>query len=311
MIDKLEIAFKTNNWIENFDNHLYNLGFTKVVKRDQNFDERVHYKHPDGYSAELKYRLDPECVFNKYHSKLITNPSQFKTFKEYLECYFCHSEMLLGNITRIDLCADLKVSFEWIFERVRHKYKQVSYLYSSDQLGFRTGLYIGEKPYYILIYDKAFELVKKSNKAKLKRLQEMQIGVLTRFEMRFFNKKVPIQSITEVFKLLEINPFERLKIIEFKNTKNGRQLKEYCEKYGYHTAQKRLNQNNNFDAKFRKHFYESELKQTINEQYQSRLKNYLRPDDSQDFFSRPIFGELPCSAPVGSGFTLGQKEVLR
>lgn len=311
MIDKLEISLKTKNWIEKFAKHLKDNGFSSEEKKDQFFDKRVHFKHSKGYSAELKYRFDPECVFNKYHSKLITNPSQFKTFREYLECYFCHGEMLLGDITRIDLCADVKVSFEWVFERVRLKYKRISSLYMSDQLGSRTGFYIGLKPDYILIYDKAFELVEKSRRLKLKRLQEVPRGVLTRFEIRLFNNKVPIKSITEIYKLLELNPFEKLEVIEFENTKKGRQLKELSEKYGYHTAQKRLNQNNNFNTKFTNHFYKSELNQKIYEQYQSGLKDILGPNETLDFFASPIFGELPYSALVESDSTLGLKENLR
>ena len=113
------------------------------------------------------------------------------------------------QINRLDLCADLDLPVEYLYRTLRVPNKRVTEVISRsvNNRGVQ-GYYVGKNPATLRVYNKLAQLKRFKNDAQSLPAQ------LTRVEWEFRGKKCPVRRLSQLPKLLEIDPFECIEILE-------------------------------------------------------------------------------------------------
>jgi hypothetical protein len=117
-----------------------------------------------------------------------------------------------AKISRLDLCVDLGLSFDSAFKAVRRVGSRKATYYDSSS---GKTLYLGERPFQIVFYEKEvpFHHVDWWAEGKMPKVRRPFVKAL-RAEARYFGIKCPINSMEDFFQLKNVNPFESLKCEE-------------------------------------------------------------------------------------------------
>lgn len=204
------------------------------------------------------------------------NPSKFDCF---LDLSHVVHKVLSGviYINRIDFCVDINISIDDLQSRLRIKSKQKR---TEFEEGSRlTGFYFGTRAEVIAIYDKSYQLNKKSLK-----LSKTGINVdRTRIEVRKKGAKVSINQFNDLKEYINLNPFSSVLILDFNDPEllkeNARQkavwFQRQCEQIGFNQAYRMFNTSNNFSKTFSRYISDSNLNEEILKTYQQTLSTFL------------------------------------
>jgi len=242
-----------------------------VEKRSPtNYHQSVSSLYRETAGGELEPFLDlyTDPFMPNIPTQIQVNPSRFGSFEEMSQILSKVDNLEHLEVARIDHCVDVEIPIETIFQGASWTRKRLREKYSQ---GSMTGFYFGKHPEVLCVYDKA-------RKEKLD-------GVLTRLELRQYQKKVPVKDYLRLPELVHHEPF---KIIKFQRVKDMDQgllrgtgefkislLKRWLQLYGFQGAFKKLNPNSNFNRDFG-HFIETDPAQPrLDEIYQNNLRQYF------------------------------------
>lgn len=221
--------------------------------------------HVHGFVKENKFIMVSSKPKQFFHTmpdfKITWHQSQWKDQKEVVEefvkIFGRHDAFAIickGKVIRSDYWIDSELSYEIT--------KQATYRpgvsVSDQRRGERRSFYLGTKGLkQSVFYEKP---CKDRNKLDIKfKKSKKAIEKVTRFEVRYFGKKVPIATYANYIDTAEINLFEHIKTCLFKREKvlelakkkkidsdKVVQFLDLVEKEDLHHARKRFNKNRNF-----------------------------------------------------------------
>lgn len=173
-------------------------------------------------------------------------------------------------LQRIDHASDIEMGIEEAFNTIRFKYKRNMRCYNDYQRGCLTGFYIGSKFEQVIIYDKIFELDKRSfKKTHLNIIQ----GSKTRFELMQKHQKLPIRKICDIPILLDYDPFSSIETYQLDPLLKGVISTGWK---GLHNSYQELNRQNNFKRDYKNSLIPSDLKQRITNNYRHNLGQFIQ-----------------------------------
>ncbi len=186
------------------------------------------------------------------------------------------------RISRIDHCVDLPMSIDEVRKGLRVKYKQSSKTFKESTVskhGFITGMYFGDRPETLCVYDKAYELSKKGRVGKLRIKRKENTGAWTRFELRQFHKKVNIEQFEQIRNLLNLNPFHNVQFFKISGSLSRSKKNEALEILfgydGFSDTYAKLNRQNNIKRNFGLALNETNFSQELAEKYWENLGHYF------------------------------------
>lgn len=176
-IDKIRlkslIPVKDEFWYE-VDNILDDPPY-KVFRRpslDQGKPDYITVKSEElgrEFFLQANYRLQEEKLGN--FIELNPNKTGIKGMYEILDKIFKGFNPRLFKLCRIDLCVDLDVPLEYVYNSLRVRYKRKTSFYRAKpryeilyQDRKLTGFYVGKSPSQLRVYDKKAELKKNGKK---------------------------------------------------------------------------------------------------------------------------------------------------
>lgn len=199
----------------------------------------------------------------------VFNPSKFKSYESILTLLkLLFDDPANLKIIRIDHAVDICFEVQRVRNTFRWSRKKSREVYRDGKI--LTGIYIGNCPERLAIYDKARE-------SKVD-------GPLTRVELRQFNKKIPIRLFSELPTLQYYNPFEKLiieKVAENSNSLNKKDkfkqlaLKNLILEGGMQGAYKLLNVHSNFNRDFKNQLEPDTEIPNLDELYQNNLSRFF------------------------------------
>ncbi len=215
-----------------------------------------------------------------YQTKIIVNPKNWVNFDALKTSLANFSDLDQFEITRLDHAVDLKCNIDYIYRRLRIKFKQKSTMYDDGNYvdynrGVITGFYIGKLPELYNIYDKIAELKKKKRYNQI----NLEDGPLTRIELRQTKDKIKHKSLKTIFNYLEEPPFKEIEFYEpnenAKYPARAERINNFIEKEGLHNAYFNLNDKNNFKRDYLKYLTPSNFQETLNHSYIENLRHFL------------------------------------
>ena len=272
MLDKIFLRSQETESFPTLVENLTQLGASHHGVRDSHYKEAWVFQKLGKQIMTIKTQPLSE---GKYPLRLEFNPTKFENIAE-LERIFLNTDIeRTGEIIRIDHCSDLELDIADIYTTTRVKYKRGRRLENIDHV---SGLYFGKKPEVYLLYDKAY-LPKNQYSTVLKPNKSIPRGSLVRLEVRQYDKKTPINHLTEIPNLLNQNPFEKLISVEFADSEKGKSLEQMCREHGFGRVHSLLNRSNNFNKTYQKFLKPISLQDNFLESYQKSLKQFLTPEE--------------------------------
>jgi hypothetical protein len=148
--------------------------------------------------------------------------------------------------------------------------------YNDYQRGCLTGFYIGSRFEQVVIYDKMFELDRRSfKKTNLDILQ----GSRTRYEVMQKHQKLPIRKINEIPLLLEYDPYSSIETYQLAPLLEGLISTSWK---GLHNTYQELNRQNNFKRNYKNSLIPSDLKQRITNNYRHNLGQFIQGETKNE-----------------------------
>jgi hypothetical protein len=190
------------------------------------------------------------------------------------------------KISRIDPCADIELPVDFFRSSVRiprkRKSTEFADLDSSRTYSNRgiTGFYIGASPSIFRVYDKREEM------KRLREDVENLPPILTRLEWELRHHKVPIACLSEIYKLREYRPFDKIEILstdqfyDFHNypeeSRKKFLLDRLTEKYGRQEAIRIVNHSRNFKRDYEAIATDSTtIKELLNRSYRETVSRFF------------------------------------
>jgi hypothetical protein len=234
------------------------LAFQKPIEMSEIVDRanQYGYSHKKKILRGGKWHLqvsDGDSTFyfdlfgypNDISSSVITNPSKFQSFEEYLAMMtnLVGESAHAATLKRIDFAVDYPIELNDLLDGFDSKYKSLAAEFD-EKSGENTGLRIGKSNEVICVYDKA----------KREKLSE----TLTRVEVRLTKSKVKGKTLKDVYDLtMNENGFSNvvlhdltfpLEDISLTPTQKRRkqELVTLIQNGGYWRTKKRLNKHGNF-----------------------------------------------------------------
>ena len=211
-------------------------------------------------------------------SKVITNPTKWKSFEEITETLSTICDLPMLEITRIDHAVDLEAPIDSIYSGLRVRYKQDLDGYkerekSSKKKGKLTGFYLGKRPELYCCYDKGYQLEGKG----LKRNLAFSTGETSRIELRQWGNKIKHKTLAELPNYIEDSPFKHLEFYEVdRGCDRGNELAELIEREGLSSVYHLQNQSRNFKRDYCTLLTRTNLPETLTQTYSNDLQRFLR-----------------------------------
>jgi hypothetical protein len=192
------------------------------------------------------------------------------------------------KISRIDPCADIEVPVDFFRRslRVPAKRKSTEFAagerdpvrtYSSRGI---TGFYIGSSPAALRVYDKREEM------KRLRENVEYLPPTLTRLEWELRHRKCSISYLSELYGLLDYQPFERIQVLDMREVYDFHNEPEdslrrflfnrLSAEQGTQEAVRILNHSRNFKRNYRSLACDrTEIKEKLNESYLDGVRKFF------------------------------------
>lgn len=276
---KLDRNQREDNKLDKANNYLIKNGYTN---------------HTHGFVEENKFIMvssKPKQFFQTMPDFKITwHQSQWKDQQEVVEKFVeifgkhdAYAILCKGKVIRSDFWLDSELSYE--------QTKQATYRsgvsVSDQRRGERRSFYLGNKGHkQSVFYEKPCKdrskldiKLKNSNKA---------IEKITRFEVRYFGKKVPMATYADYIDTSGMNLFDHIKTSVFKKEKVLElaqekridqdkiiQFLDVVEKEDLHHARKRFNKNRNFYRTIEPILKESGVDLKLSKRWQKKVMNKI------------------------------------
>lgn len=268
MLDKIFLRSKEAKCFPSLMENLTQLGANHYGIRDSHYKEAWVFQK---FGKQLMTIKTQPLSDDKYPLRIEFNPSKFENITE-LEKLFLNTDIVNeAEIIRIDHCSDLNLNIADIYTTTRVKFKRGRRIENLDHV---SGLYFGKRPEVYLLYDKAYQ-PKNNYQTTLKPNRDIPRGSLVRLEVRQFDKKTPINHLSEIPKLLEHNPFKKLITVKFSDTSKGQSLEHMCREHGFGRVHKFLNGSNNFNKTYQKHLKPTEIQFDFLKKYYEGIEQFL------------------------------------
>jgi len=287
MIDKLEFRIENLGGCGYTAPHFQKgYPYEIITKPDTNYgDCRIIKKFIDGRQIDLMVIKTKPRKTNGSPVKISLNPNNYLNLSELLSTisFLGHEKNFI--ITRIDHAVDIPIPLKDVLKVTNVKYKRngKDYFETDNSDGFdysKKGDYLGAYPEVLVIYDKAYESLKKD---RYKRRRGEPIGINSRLELRQSKNKPIVPTILELASLAHLDPFSRVISQELiprprKNKAARRKwdkLNEYIKHHGLYRASRILNKNRNFKRDFGQLLIPSKLKEEITSRYHRDLRQFI------------------------------------
>jgi hypothetical protein len=210
-------------------------------------------------------------------TKITANPARWASFDDFMASLSIFCDPRLLEITRIDHAVDIEMPIEHIYQGMRIKHKKQNSIYKENcsiRGPFLTGFYLGVKPEFYCIYDKAYQLTVRQ---KLIKNKELERGILSRIELRQFKRKVKYKQLNELINYLSDPPFTNIEFFEAKdNSRKSEALKILMNEDGLQRAVAQLNRHHNFRRNNKKYLTEIDFESTIRILYEENLRRFFK-----------------------------------
>lgn len=203
-----------------------------------------------------KYDFIQPIHFKEYHIKIVPwldyiffscNPNRLGLdhLKFLLNSIFDNPSLCDFKITRIDFNVDLEIPVKKIRDSVYIKRKRIVKPYREDFIlsppTNNYNLTIGKPPETLTIYDKLKERYYRQSQYQpnmILDINENDFNKVTRLEMKLSGNKLPIEDLSEIEKLKDLDPWEHLLFyeVEDKLFDRCRELKRYVHRFGMQMA---------------------------------------------------------------------------
>lgn len=194
-----------------------------------------------------RYKKLPNCALS-FHASKFPNYDQLN---DWLMTALGGDMSLLdlATISRLDLCVDVAVDFDYAYQTIRRKRGRKTTIYHSKK---GSSIYFGERPLQHVLYEKNVlpQEVDLVPGTRITMEERNKINVL-RFEARFFSTQCPVKRWRDIHKVIDIDPFEKLEKLKINQsfisnltTQKRRSIEAFlyeCEKAGYDHAVKMRN----------------------------------------------------------------------
>jgi hypothetical protein len=267
MIDKLCFKTKESKNHELIDSFAKELSTSSFMVNDKNYNTCKVYRKNNKHLLTLKYNPKLKSIADL---TIETNPSNYNGLNDFLDFF----KPIIDDtyyISRIDLAVDIPIPIIDIFTSIKVKFKRDSSVFKEK--GNITGIEIGSGNELFCIYDKAYERIRVRKYKKI----EPRAGILTRFEVRLKNQKVPYKSFSDISYYSNFYPFGKLTFYKLKSElpKKLLQAGEFADSFGMNNLVKMLSSGNNFNKTYLKHLEELSLNQTLKSHYLNSISNQL------------------------------------
>lgn len=233
---------KGNNYLikNGYDNHIH--GFVK----DYKFIMVSSKPRPFFYPI-------PDFKITWHQSQWINQREVVETFVEIFGVENAYVILCKAKIIRSDFWLDSELSYEQTKQSTYRSGVSVS----DQRRGDRRSFYLGTKGLkQSVFYEKP---TKDRSKLDIKFSDEKPIEMITRYEVRYFGKKVPIRTYSDYIETSEMDLFAHIKTCLFSKKKlqsiskkkkidpvKIRDFIDVVEKEDLHHARRRFNKNRNF-----------------------------------------------------------------
>lgn len=281
MIDTIHLKTDSEFNYEAFKNN-YKAGESLHTDRQYRVCRILHVEGSGKIIVKQKpfYSKSAQTVIQSRLSVLADNIIDLKkTFKKatnFNEIAISRVDHYVDYPEPIDLLHD---NLRWHRKRSNVKYltPEVSEISSSGQL---RGYYVADYPEMILIYDKAYEFVKKN---KLKKIKGTQEAVLTRLEVRHKNKKIAHSHLRDLEEYLYTPVFPKCsrmvlcedEVSSKKDLLKIYEIKKLSKKLGLTGTISFLNRQGNFNRGYAHLFKNTDFQDELNNLYWLNLSQYF------------------------------------
>ncbi|MDA2937389.1 hypothetical protein MYX75_03895 [Acidobacteria bacterium AH-259-A15] len=226
--------------------------------------------------------LYPGYFGAEWITKIITRPSAFSSFQDYLQMLrrlFSDDELATARIIRLDFAVDYPLPLRQILRCLDVSCKRIKIEYQEEGAEM-TGILVGRGLEKVLVYDKG----RKTGDAK----------PLTRIEIQLSGKKLPAWNLLALPELVErrIRPFKAVKLHEIKlcdpssllsdkARMRHHELQVLIDQQGYLAARKKLNRTGNFQRDYGSFINLTSWAETPDDTLARDLLLFFRSDDIQ------------------------------
>jgi hypothetical protein len=227
--------------------------------------------------SRVMVKTNPRFAFgNASETRLELNPWHFPSWDHTLNAIAKLIDPETAFVKRIDHAVDKLIPLSLVHQCVRVKFKQDSTVYwESHKRSIMTGIYFGNKPEIHCYYDKGYELL---GPKKSKRVPGIDVGVITRFEVRQFKDRIKYPRLLDIQKYLNINPFENIQFLEADpgtERKKADALQTLLEEKGLRKLHSELNIHNNA-MRVLKDLKERDISSELANVYREELRQWLK-----------------------------------
>lgn len=253
-IDKLEASFFERVNMDELTRRADAIGLSPVYERIGANRSTHAYRIGDKNGEHIYVEVFSKN--SKFVKKLISNPNRFSSFRSFctfLINLFGLNQFEFLKIKRIDFNVDLDLPYDSLRKMLRVRFKRIHNCYNNKS-SLQTGMDYGSGDCKLVFYDKTEQLNSKGVSTNRK---------FARIELRYTGKRVPVEFIKDLPKIIKQGIFDKLRFFSFVSLEPFTmpqlddvqdrtqliklvRLNTFLEAGGFDLAFRKLNRNGNF-----------------------------------------------------------------
>lgn len=292
---KLKKTDRINNKLDKGNNHIIKNGYEKNT---HGFVNVFKFIMVSSQPRQFFYPM-PAFKITWHQSQWNDQKEVVETFSEIFGIHNAYAILCKGKVLRSDFWLDSELSYEMT--------KQSSYRpgvsVSDQRKGDRRSYYMGLKGKKVAVfYEKP---TNDRSRLDIKFKGNRSIQMMTRYEVRYFGKKVPIRTYSNYIDTSKMELFDHIKTCLFSNEKflkiaNTKKIDiqkiynflDVVEKEGLHHARIRFNKSRSFYRTIGPILKEAGKDLKLSKRWQQKVKSKIVGDfDINEYFAKGIENE--------------------